>query len=53
MAFRILARVIALALFVAYFAPVALKLKDIPLILVLVGGLALVLVDLWQSLSDR
>jgi hypothetical protein len=53
MAFRILARIIALALFLAYFAPVALKLKDIPLIVVLAGALILVLVDLYQSLDDR
>lgn len=45
--------VTALLLFVAYFAPIAVKLRDIPLAVVVAGGIVLVAVDVWESMSDR
>ena len=53
MRFDILASVIAVALFLGYFLPLMLKLKNIPLGIVLLGGIVLVLVDVWQSLSEK
>ena len=53
MRLKSLADIAAIALFVAYFAPIAFKLKEIPLIIVLFGGVALAAVDAWQSYSDR
>jgi len=43
----------ALILFIAYFGPIMFKLKEIPLIIVVVGGIALVAKDVWESLSGR
>lgn len=45
--------IVALILFVVYFGPIVLKLKEIPLTLVVVGGIALVAIDVWESLSGR
>ena len=53
MRLKVLANIAAITLFVAYFAPVAIKLKEIPLVVVLVGGFVLAGVDAWQSFSDR
>ena len=43
----------ALLLFVAYYGPIAVKLKDIPLAIVIAGGIILVAIDVWESMSDR
>jgi hypothetical protein len=53
MRFNILAGIAATALFLAYFGPIVLKLKDMPLTVVVLLGIVLVVVDLWQSLADR
>ena len=53
MPLRILAGVTALALFVAYFAPIVFRLREVPLAVVVVGGLALAAVDLYESLRER
>jgi hypothetical protein len=53
MRFKVLAGIVAVALFVAYFGPIVIKLKDIPLGIVVLGGIALMAVDLWESLRDR
>jgi len=47
-----LTAITAFALFIAYFGPIVIKLRDIPLTLVVIGGIVLVAVDIWQSLSD-
>ena len=49
MKFKILSGIVAFALFVAYFGPILVKLKDVPLGIVLLGGIGLVAVDLWES----
>ncbi len=51
MPLRIFAAVVAVALFVAYLSPMAFKLKEISLGVVILIGLAMMLVDLWQSLQ--
>jgi hypothetical protein len=52
MRFNLLVGLIATTLFVGYFLPLVIKLKDVPLSIVLLGGIALVLVEFWESLRD-
>jgi len=40
-------------LFVAYYGAIVIKLKEISLTIVVLGGIALVAADLWESLADR
>ena len=53
MLFRILSGIVAAGLLIAYIAPVAIKLKDVPFSIVVIVGLTLTLVDLWQSLRSK
>jgi hypothetical protein len=53
MPFKILAGVVAVALMVAYLMPPVFKLKDAALGIVICIGLAMMLVDLWQSLQSK
>jgi hypothetical protein len=52
MRLRIVAGLVAIALFIGYFAPMMIKLKEPPLALVLLGGIVLVAIDLWESLRN-
>ncbi|HEX6266348.1 MAG TPA: hypothetical protein VFZ81_05575 [Burkholderiales bacterium] len=51
MAFRILGAIIAIVLLVAFLAPPVLKLQDAALASVILIGVVMMLVDLWQSLQ--
>lgn len=53
MAFKILAGIVAAALLIVYVSPVALKLKEISLFLVVLIGLAMMIADIWQSLRAK
>ena len=53
MAYRIVAGIIAALLLVIYMAPVVLKLKDVALWAVAMIGIAMMLVDLWESLKEK
>jgi len=53
MPFKILAGVVAVALMSAYLLPPMFKLKDMALGIVIAIGLAMMLVDLWQSLKSK
>ena len=53
MAFKILAGIIAIVLVVAFVAPPVLKLQDLALSSVILIGLVMMLVDLWQSLRSK
>jgi hypothetical protein len=53
MAIKIVAAVIAIILFAAFLLPVALKLKETALWVVMLLGFAMMLVDLWQSLRKN
>jgi len=53
MAFKYLAGLIAVALLATYLLAPVLKLKEIDLGVVVVIGLTMTLVDLWQSLRSR
>lgn len=53
MAFKILAGIIAAALLIAFLAPPVFKLQDLALGGVILIGVAMMLVDLWQSLQSK
>jgi tetrahydromethanopterin S-methyltransferase subunit D len=53
MALKIVAGIIAAALVIAFLAPPILKLQDIALGAVILIGVAMMLVDLWQSLQSK
>ncbi|MDA8109048.1 MAG: hypothetical protein M0015_10520 [Betaproteobacteria bacterium] len=50
---KYLAGILAAALFIAFVAPVVVKLKDVALGVVVLIGVAMMLTDLWQSLRSR
>ncbi|MDH3320987.1 MAG: hypothetical protein OEO84_15040, partial [Betaproteobacteria bacterium] len=52
MRFNVLAGIVAMTLFVGYYGPIVIKLKELPLTIVVIGGIVLVAVDLWESLRD-
>ena len=49
---QMLAGLIAVALLAAYLGPIVFKMKDAALAIVIVVGIVLMLVDLWQSLRE-
>lgn len=53
MAIKILGGVVALSLVIAYLLPPLVKLKDVALGAVIVIGIVMMLVDLWQSLQKE
>lgn len=53
MPIKIIAGIVSAALLVAFVSPVVIKLKEISLIAVVGIGLAMMIVDLWQSLKSK
>lgn len=53
MAFRIFSGIIAIVLFLAFLAPVAIKLREISLSVVILIGVALMVWDLWETLFEK
>lgn len=53
MAMKIVAGVVAVVLMLGYLLPPVLKLREIDLGIAILGGVALMLVDLWQSLKSK
>jgi len=53
MGIKILAGLVAMALFLAYVLPYVFKMKDIALGIVVVIGVAMMATDLWQSLKSK
>jgi len=53
MPIKIVAGIVAVTLMIAFLVPVVFKLKDISLGVVILIGLGLMLVDLWQSLQSK
>jgi hypothetical protein len=49
---KVASAVIAVVLFIAYLMPVVIKLKEISLGVVVLIGVVMMLVDLWQSLRN-
>ncbi len=50
---KLFSAIVAVVLFFGYLAPVVLKLKELSLAAVMAIGVAMMLVDLWQSLQRR
>jgi hypothetical protein len=50
---KIFAAVVSVVLVIGYLAPVVLKLKEAALAIVIAIGIAMMLVDLWQSFRER
>lgn len=53
MAMKIVAAVVALALMLAFLLPYIFKMQDIALGAVMLIGLVMMLIDLWQSLQSK
>lgn len=53
MPFKIIAGIVAVTLVLVYLAPVMLKLRDVALTVVMLIGIVMMLVDLWQSLRSK
>lgn len=53
MPIKFFAAVVAVILMVSFLVPVVLKLKDVPLGVVISVGIAMMLVDLLQSLKSK
>lgn len=53
MAFKIFAGIVALVLLLVYLAAPVLKLKEESLAAVVVIGIAMAIVDLWQSMKSK
>lgn len=49
MAFKVFASLVAAALLILFVGPVVTKLKEVALVVVVGIGLAMMLVDLWQT----
>lgn len=50
---KIFAAIVAVVLVLGYLTPVVLKLKEVALAVVIVIGVAMMLLDLWQSFRER
>jgi hypothetical protein len=53
MNFNVLAGIVALVLMLGYLLPPVFKLKDVALGVVIILGLAMMAMDLWQSLKSK
>ncbi|HLF22393.1 MAG TPA: hypothetical protein VI565_00615 [Burkholderiales bacterium] len=53
MAFKVFAGIVAIVLLLAYLAPIIIKLRDPALTGVVLIGITMMLVDLWQSLKSK
>jgi len=51
--FKIFSGIVAIGLLVAFIGPVAVKMKEIPLILLALAGIGMAVVDLWQSIRSK
>jgi hypothetical protein len=50
---KIAAALIAIVLVLAYLTPIVLKLKEVALGLVILVGILMMLIDVWQSLREN
>jgi len=53
MIFKTFAGIVAAALLIIFVGPVVVKLKDVALTIVVLIGLTMMLIDLWQSLGSK
>jgi len=53
MGFKILASIVAAALLIVFIGPVVVKLKDVALSAVVLIGISMMAIDIWQSLKSK
>lgn len=53
MVVRIFSAIVAVVLLLGFIAPVVVKLKEVSLAVVVLIGVVLMLVDLWQSIQSK
>lgn len=53
MNFKVIAGIVAAALMIGYVAPTVFKIKEVSLTIVLLVGVVMMLIDLWQSLQSK
>jgi hypothetical protein len=53
MPIKIIAAAIAVSLVLSFLSPVVLKLKDVALGIIILAGIVMMLLDLWQSLQSE
>jgi hypothetical protein len=53
MPIKIFAAVVTVALVLTYLSPVVFKLKNVALSVIIVIGVVMMLIDLWQSLKGK
>jgi hypothetical protein len=53
MAVKVISGIVGAALLMIYMAPVVLRLKEISLSVIVLLGLGMMLVDLWQSWQSK
>ena len=53
MAARIAAAIVAAVLVFAFMSPVVLKIRDVALLAVVLVGVVMMLIDLWQTLRSE
>ena len=53
MGIKIFAAIVAIVHMIAFLAPMVFKLKDVALGCIILIGIAMMLVDLWQSLQAK
>ncbi len=53
MPIKIVVAIVAVALVLAFLTPVVFKLKEVALGVVILIGIVMMLVDLWQSLQSK
>ena len=53
MIFKVVCGVIAIVLMLAYLLPPLVKLKEVDLAIAILVGIAMMLIDLWQSLQSK
>ena len=53
MAFKIFAGIVAVVLMLAYLAPIVIKLREPALTIVILVGIVMMLVDLYQSMQSK
>ena len=53
MAFKMISAIVAVGLLLAFLLPVAVKMKEVPLGIVILTGLVLMAWDLWESFREK
>lgn len=53
MGLKLLGTLAGIALLVAYLLPIAVKLKEVSLALIIAGGIVLAVIDAWHTYSER